>query len=302
MWTCRSVSPQPPCLSQNCSRTGAERKQQTPRTVLLASIEPPSLSFCRLLFLLQCLLSYLVSRRGGRGCRAPPLSTGTVCRKLATLILEEGLAEHNRRAKAALQESPASSATRLLEEVDTRTRCASAQTTETCLSLCAHCMELRETLATAAHLVAGTLGEASQKSKGETPIVKACADADKSAAEWLHVFEASVSHIVSVHKCAVDQCASLAACLQSAEQRLEKGEEALCAAQQELACAVANNEAASQERLTELQAHFSQEMQVKGTEVARLKQNRVELERCTAELEHKLLQAETTIAEQSGWP
>ena len=279
----------------------AERKQQTPLTALLASTSTPSLPFRRLLFLLQCLLSYLAFRRGGPGCRAPPLSTGTVCRKLATLILEEGPAEHNRRERAALQESPAGPATRLLEGVGSRARCASTQTTETCLSLCAHCMELRETLATAAGLVAGTL-EASQKSKGETPIAKACANTDKSAAEWLQVFEASMSHIVSAHECAVDQCVSLASCLQSAEQRLEKGEEALRAAQQELACAVANSEAASQERLTELQAHFSQDMQVKETEVAQLKQNRAELERCTAELQHKLLQAETTIAEQRRCP
>ena len=287
----------------------AERKPQAPLpTALLASTSTPSLSFRRLLFLLQCLLSFLASRRGGPGSRAPPLSTGTVCRKLATLILEEGPAEHNRPEKAALQESSARPAARILAGADTRSRCASTQTTETCLSLCAHCMELRETLATAAHLVAGAL-EASQKSKGETPIAKACTDTDKSAAEWLHVFEASVSHIVSAHKCAVDQCVSLASCLQSAEQRLEKGEEALHAAQQELACAVANSEAASQERLTELQARLSQDMQAKETEVAQLKQNRAELERCTtelerctAELQHKLLQAETTIAEQSRCP
>lgn len=265
---------------------------------------PSVLSFLRLLFLLQCLLSYLVTHRRGRGRHAPPLSMGTVCRKLAALILEEGLAEQDHGVKAAAQEAHSSSTVHPLEGVSTCTTCTSTQTTETCLSLCAHCMELRETLAAASQLVMGAM-EACQQSNGEFPTAEAggaCANADRGAAEWLSMFKGSVANIVASHKCVLDQCASLASQLHSAEQRLMQGEDALSAAQQELASAVVSSEAASRERLAELEEHYSQEVQTRERKVACLKQARAELEQCTAELQQKLLAAETTVSEQSGCP
>lgn len=267
---------------------------------LLFCRRTPSLPFLRLLFLLQCLLSYLASRRGRSGCRAPPLSTGTVCRKLAALLLEEGLADQDHRLKAALLEAPSNSTAQLLEGVSTRT--TSTQTTETCLSLCAYCMKHCETLTAAAQVVAGAL-ETCQQSKGESPITKAgrvCVDADKGSAEWLRVFEGNVSRIVAAHKCMVDRCASLASRLQSAEQQLQQGEDALSVAQRELAHAVENSEAASQERLTELEERYSQKMQAREREVACLEQTKVDLEGWAVKLQQKMLEAETTIAEQSG--
>lgn len=259
-----------------------------------------SLPFLRLLFLLQCLLSYLASRRGRSGRRAPPLSTGTVCRKLAALLLEEDWADQDHRVKAALHEAPSNSTVQLLESVSTRA--TGTQTTETCLSLCAYCLEHRETLTAAAQVVAGAL-ETCQQSKGESPVAEAgrtCVDADKGAAEWLRVFEDNVSHIVAAHKCMLDRCASLASRLQSAEQQLQQGEDALSAAQQELDRAVENSEAASQERLTELEERYSQEMKAREREVACLEQTKVDLEGWAVELQQRMLNAETTAAEQSG--
>ena len=252
----------------------------------------------RLLFLLQCLLSHLSSRRGPSAARAPPLSTGTVCRKLAALLLEEGEADPGRLATAVAQDNCPKA--QLVGGVST-TRTTGTQSTETCLSLCAHCLEHRETLTAAAELMAGALAAYLQGDE-ELPVTReggGRVEADEGTADWLHVFEGGVSRMVSAYQGALGQVVSLASRLQLAEEQLRQGKDALSDAQQELVCAVESSEAAAQEHLREVEDRFLQEVQARQGEVARLEQARVDLEGQTAKLRQSMMEAESTIAEQS---
>ena len=182
----------------------------------------------------------------------------------------------------------------------------SVQTTETCLSLCANCIDMQKVLEQAStitsHAVDVCSNDTPHNSPPSPPSTHPTTSGVFDCQKWLTTFQGDMSKVVGLHKHMVDQCVRLGERVGALQLEVKRNQELLCVKEDELAEITREKEeidaTADQKRVELVDKHHS-EMRAMESNILKLKNELGNSQKEMKQLHGSKIELLTMLSEKS---